>query len=143
MSKFVVTSNNLFAICITPLFDSKKYFIFRDTQYEFDFYLFTKNSNFFYINKDQYEHIKLINLFNEKEINQFQDISDNAIIKFIKLVQNEKCEIDNNELFYIQFLAYKYEVTELSKSISNLITMNNKNLIIDSCLFKLRGNSVV
>ena len=129
---------NSFKISIKSSVQDKKFFVFKDKKFEFDFLLFKQNSNFFLKYQNQYENVNYIYLLQDDEVMIFDDISDNAIINFIKLSQNETCEIANCDIFYIQFLAQKYLVIELITIISNLISTNYNHLIFDSFIFKTK-----
>lgn len=115
-----------------------KYFTFKDKRYPFDFDLFKKNSNFFFQKQNIYEKVECIELFNEEEAKMFHDIPDTAISNFISLSQNEECQINDSDLYYIQYLSRKFDVSNLTIVISDIISNNNKELILDSVLFKLK-----
>ena len=139
MDQIEKQKKNFFTISIKSPDNNKKFFVFRDKQFEINFGLFKQNSIFFQKYQNQYENVQYINLFQENEIDQFDNISDNAIINFIKLSQNETCQIDNSDIFYIQFLSQKFMVTELSNSIKNIISENYNQLIFESIFFKTRN----
>ena len=128
-------SNILFDISIKPTINSEKYFVFNGNQYPFDFELFKKNSVFFFKNKSQYKNVKYVQLFDPSEVSKFDDIPDSAITNFISLCQNQKCKINNSDIFYIQYLSYKYQVTNLLQAITDIISSYSKDLDFESFLF--------
>lgn len=127
--------DNCFKIFIKPI-NKTKYFLFNHEKYEFNFEMFKVNSSFFFRNQALYENVETIDLLQENEVNQFKDISSTAITSFISLSQNQPCEINNSDIFYIQYLARKYEVIELSKKIADAISKNQDQLIFDQILYQ-------
>ena len=117
-----------------------KYFICLGKKYKFDFELFEKNSNFFFKNHNLYQNVECIELLNEKESKMFHDISDTAINNFISLAQNQDCEICDSDIFYIHYLSIKFDVFNLTKILSDYISQNQKELFLDSFLFKVNQN---
>lgn len=136
MTKSNTLRKDQFKISITPLYQSKKNFVFNGKFFPFDFEQFKCNSSFFFKNKHLYENVISINILNDREIDLFKNITDKAIKDFISLCQNETCQINSSDVLYIQYLAHKYEVTELTKYLTNLISNNFKKLDYDSFLFQ-------
>lgn len=111
-----------------------KYFIYNEREYEFNFDQIRKVSRFFAKYQAQYNYITRINLIQYNEIDS--EISESAIYTFISLCQCEICQIKNSDIFYIYYLANKYEVTQLKKKIIQHISIHKKDLIFDYLLFK-------
>ena len=132
--------SKMFKLSISPTFRKTKYFVFRNKKYPFDYDIFNKNSYFFVENKNQYENVEYIDLFNEKESEVFQNITDKAITDFISLMQNKECQIDISDIHYIQCLSQKFKAETLSQDISNMISIHAKELALDHLLFKLEIN---
>lgn len=59
--------------------ETKKYFIFNDKLYPFDFEIFKKNSIYFNQSQAQYEKIEYIELLNEDESKNLPNISEKTI----------------------------------------------------------------
>lgn len=131
---------NKYQIFLKPIPKSQKYFVFNEKKFLIDFELLKNNSFFFFRNQNQYENVECINLFQSTEIESFKGISDKAIKDFISLCQNEACQISNSDLYDIQYLARKFEVTELTKLITNIISNKYKELAFDSFLFQNTQN---
>lgn len=136
MTRSNISHGDQFKISIKPLYQSQKNFSFNNKLFPFDFELFKSNSSFFFKYKNQYEYVECINLFNDEEIECFKNITDEAIHDFICLCQNEKCQINGSDIFYIQYLAYKFEVTELTKSLTDIASNNLINLDCKSFIFQ-------
>ena len=129
MNSNIQMSLTSFQISIKPILQCQKFFIYNNEKFPFDFNLLKQNSSFFFRNRNQYEHIDYIYLLQESEAKLFNHISDISIKKFISLCQNEICEINNSDLYFILYLARKFEVTELAKSIIEIISKNCKELL--------------
>ena len=127
--------SNSFEISIKPFTLNKKYFVFRNKKFPINFNLFKINSLFFFKNQNQYENIELIDLFQDDEVEKFKDIPDSAITNFISLCQNETCRIDNSDLFYIEYLANKFQITALINIINNIIYSVKNIMIIKIIVF--------
>lgn len=138
MKKTNNSIGNSFEISIKPLSQNKKFFVFRNKKYPINFNLFKINSQYFYRYQKQYENIELIDIFQGDEKEKFNDISDTAISNFIFLCQNETCKIENSDLFYIEYLAHKFEVTALIEIINNIISKNPTEFIFDRIIFKIQ-----
>lgn len=132
--------SKMFKLSISPTFRKTKYFVFRNKKYPFDYDIFNKNSYFFVENKNQYDNVEYIDLFNEKESEVFQNITDKAITDFISLMQNKECQIDISDIHYIQYLSQKFKAETLSQDISNMISIHANELVLDHLLFKLEIN---
>lgn len=135
MTKSIKIQKDQFQISIKPLYQSQKNFVFNNKSFPFDFELFKNNSSFFFKYKNQYENIESFNILNDDEIKYFKNITDSAISDFISLCQNEKCQIKSSDIFYILYLSYKFEVKELTKSLTDLIS-NNFKIIEDKSFLK-------
>lgn len=137
MSKKEFPQNSL-EICIS-LSKKPKYFVFHDKKYPFDYELIKSNSSFFFRYQNQYDNIDFINLFQDNEIEQFNDMKETAITSFISLCQNKECKINKSDIFYIQYLAKKYEVSELLNIITSIISANHKELVFDMFSFQYKN----
>lgn len=107
-----------------------KYFVFHDKKYPFDFELFKSNSSFFFKYQNQYDNVEYINLLQDDEVEQLNEMKETAITSFISLCQNQTCKINKSDIFYIQYLAKKYEVVDLLDIIMKIISSNKKRIYI-------------
>lgn len=130
------SQQKFYSLSIPTAYGDKKYFIFKGKNYPFDFTILIENSIFFNKNQNLYENVEYIELLSETETKKFHNISEKAVQDFISLSTNGACQIDNSSIYYIQYLSIKYQVINLTKAITNLITKNKNEFILDYFDFK-------
>lgn len=120
---------------IGPIIRNDKNFIYKGKKYPISFESVKSNSNYFYINSDEFkgENIEL-----QIEI----EISEDTIKSFINCCHNEKFKINEANVFQLDYLSKKYEVPKLTRITQEYISRPNTNLAFQSLLFKnqLRKN---
>ena len=83
------------------------------------------------------KNIESFNLLSDIEENII-DISEDAINAFISSCQNEKCQINSQDLIPLQYLSNKYDVPQLIKITNDLLSKNYDDLFFQSFLFKTK-----
>ena len=127
----------LFHIKKQPL-RNKKYFIYHNKEYPIDYDLLKKNSNYFFNNQAQFEDSQYIELVDEKE--EYINFSDESIQAFISCCQNEPCSIHSSSVIPLQYLANKYEFSELIEVTEKFISQHSSELVFPTLLFKISKN---
>ena len=113
-----------------------KHFIFKEKKYSIDFDVLKRNSNYFYRNRNQFKYVDDINLLNEDE--QLKEVSEETVRAFISSCQNEKCEIDLQDVIPLRYLSYKFEIPRLIMITEQFFEDYSEDLIFPSFLFKMK-----
>lgn len=124
-----------FIINVSP--QNTKHIIYKNQHIPVDYYLLKRNSGYFRTNDQKYclcENIPLL----EEENNIEFPLS--AIQEFIKCCQSQPIEINPSNLFYLNYLAKKYEVKNLENETFDIISSNKEQLALDSLIFILNVN---
>lgn len=125
---------------LKPLIRANIKFIYKGKKYPIDFSLIKKNSNFFYVNHDQYKMIDDIAILEEDII-----LSDDSINCFISACQNEFFDINNSNVFSLYQLSIKYDVPCLLSLTTEYIEKYNKSLIFQTIQYQyqlLKSNKI-
>lgn len=112
-----------------------KYFVYRNKKFAFNYDLLKQNSITFYENRQIYKNVQFINILSDDEENAI-NISDDVIETFIECCQNQQFQINISNIMPLQYLAYKFKVTQLIDISDKYLASNWENLVLQSMLFK-------
>ena len=115
--------------CIKPIARNNKNFVYNGKKYPINFDSIKNNSNYFYNNWEDFkdEDIEL-----QTEIG----IEEDTINSFINCCENKKFEVNDLNIFHLDYLSKKYDVPELAKITKEYLSKPNTNLAFQSLLFK-------
>lgn len=111
-----------------------KYFIHNGKKYPVNFDLLKRNTHYFYDNRKQYKNIEAIELLNESE--KPLNISEESIQAFASICQNDPYQIQLSSVIPLQFLAHKFEHSELLRQATEIINDHLSELVLQKLLFK-------
>ena len=131
-------TQDIFIHIANPIPRDQKNFIYHKKEYPIDFELL-KNCGYFYNNQKQFEEITDICLLNGDE--EAISLTDESVESFIKICQNEKCQIKLSNIIPLQYLSYKYDFQALKTVTDELITKYSKELLFEKLLFNNKKDS--
>ena len=114
---------------IKPISRNDKNFIYKGRKYPINFESVKSNSNYFYVNSENFKEENI-------ELHEKIDIKEDTINSFIECCQNKPFNINDSNVFQLDYLSKKYEVPELSKITQEYLNKPNTNLAFQSLLFK-------
>lgn len=132
-------TQDIFIHIANPIPRDQKNFIYHKKEYPIDFELLKKNCGYFYNNQKQFEEITDICLLNGDE--EAISLTDESVESFIKICQNEKCQIKLSNIIPLQYLSYKYDFQALKTVTDELITKYSKELLFEKLLFNNKKDS--
>lgn len=132
-------TQDIFIHIANPIPRDQKNLIYHKKEYPIDFELLKKNCGYFYNNQKQFEEITDIYLLNGDE--EAISLTDESVESFIKICQNEKCQIKLSNIIPLQYLSYKYDFQALKAVTDELITKYSKELLFEKLLFNNKKDS--
>lgn len=106
------------------------FFLYRNKKYPFKFDYFKYASKFFSENVEDLIKMKTINLIDPETEDEIT-ISDNAIKDFINYVQGKKINLTEENVFNLNYLSNKYDVTTLKAKTAEFITKHQEKLALE------------
>ena len=104
-----------------------KYFIYQNTQHEFNFDLFVNQSQYLSLKREEILHNTYINLIDEFDFVPY--LTTDIINKFISFFQTHNIEITPENAVSLYLLSIKYDVPPLSTQTNEYILSHHKELI--------------
>lgn len=89
------------------------FFVYKNKKYPFKFDYFKYGSKYFSENQKELVETKTIQILDDHENDT--SITEVVINKFIKFIQSEKIQLDNENVIGLNYLSQKYEVKILDK----------------------------
>lgn len=113
---------------------TNKNFVYKGQKYQINFNLVKNNSNYFYNNQDPFESDDIELIDNSIEL------SEDAILNFIKCCQNEEFQINDSNVDSLHQLSIQYDVPELKKLTDAYLAEKEEKIDCKTILSKLKEN---
>lgn len=110
------------------------FFVYKNKKYPFKFDYFKYGSKYFSANQKELEEMKTIQILDDHENDT--SITEDVINKFIKFIQSEKIQLDNENVIGLNYLSQKYEVKILEEKTSEYIGNHQEELVIQNLIDK-------
>lgn len=105
------------------------YFVYKDKEYPFNFYLFICSSKYFFKNQEEIKSSEKIHLVDE-DSDFVLNFSDKTVEDFIRYAQREEICLNHENVSFLNYLAKKYEVQDLIEDTEEYISIHHSELIL-------------
>lgn len=125
-----------FIIDISP--ENTKQVVYKDLSIPVDYDLLKRNSEYISSNDITYNSKDKIYLLLEE--GNDTEFPYSSIQEFVKCCQNQRIDINQSNLFYLNYLSKRYGVKKLEKETSDIISSDKGQLALESLIFILNIN---